>query len=100
MTNCINKNIYSIRIITLLTLGITLCLCHIPLKAQVQEEIQLANEYLLKGDKKKALELYRDLAKNDVNTSFIYNNYINVLVDLGTTKRADKTVMQRLLIKQ
>jgi len=52
-------------------------------KAQTQEEIQLANEYLLKGDKKKALELYRDLSKNDANTSFIYNNYINVLVDLG-----------------
>lgn len=51
--------------------------------AQTQEEIQLASEYLLKGDKKKALELYRDLSKNDGNTSFIYNNYINVLVDLG-----------------
>lgn len=50
---------------------------------QTQEEIQLANEYLLKGDKKKALELYRDLSKNEGNTSFIYNNYINVLVDLG-----------------
>ena len=51
--------------------------------AQTQEEIQLANEYLLKGDKKKALELYRDLSKSEGNTSFIYNNYINVLVDLG-----------------
>ena len=53
------------------------------LQAQVQEQIQLANEYLAKGDKKKALDLYRDLAKNDVNTSFIYNNYLNVLLDLG-----------------
>jgi tetratricopeptide (TPR) repeat protein len=52
-------------------------------QAQVQEQIQLANEYLAKGDKKKALDLYRDLAKNDVNTSFIYNNYLNVLLDLG-----------------
>ena len=49
--------------------------------AQNQDDIQLANEYLLKGDKKKALELYRDLAKSDANTSFIYRctgqNFIN-----------------------
>jgi tetratricopeptide (TPR) repeat protein len=64
-------------------LGIALTSLPFVLHAQVQEQIQLANEYLAKGDKKKALELYRDLAKNDVNTSFIYNNYINVLLDLG-----------------
>ncbi len=45
-------------------------------------DAQLANEYVLKGDKKKALELYRDLAKNDANTATIYNNFINLLVDL------------------
>jgi len=83
MTNYTNKNIYYIRVIRTLALSITLLLLANAIKAQVQEQIQLANEYLLKGDKKKALELYRDLAKNDVNTSFIYNNYINVLLDLG-----------------
>jgi len=83
MTNYTNKNIYYIRIIRALALSITLLLLPDALNAQVQEQIQLANEYLLKGDKKKALELYRDLAKNDANTSFIYNNYINVLLDLG-----------------
>ncbi|MBL0741766.1 tetratricopeptide repeat protein [Chryseolinea lacunae] len=56
--------------------------------AQNQDDIQLANEYLLKGDKKKALELYRDLAKADVNTPFIYNSYINVLLDLGNYEEA------------
>jgi len=64
-------------------LGITLIAIPLTIKAQVQEQIQLANEYFAKGDKKKAAELYRDLAKNDVNTSFIYNNYVNVLLDLG-----------------
>jgi tetratricopeptide (TPR) repeat protein len=83
MTSYINNNIYYIRIISLLLLGIALTSLPFVLHAQVQEQIQLANEYLAKGDKKKALELYRDLAKNDVNTSFIYNNYINVLLDLG-----------------
>ncbi|MEO5979727.1 MAG: tetratricopeptide repeat protein [Chryseolinea sp.] len=51
--------------------------------AQQQEQIQLASEYLLKGDKKKAIELYRDLAKSEANTSFIYNSYVNVLIDMG-----------------
>ena len=83
MTNNIYKNIYYIRVISLLLLGITLSSLSFDLYAQVQEQIQLANEYLVKGDKKKALELYRDLAKSDANTSFIYNNYINVLLDLG-----------------
>jgi len=56
--------------------------------AQNQSEIQLANEYLLRGDKKKAAELYRELSKQDVNNSFIYNNYINTLLDLGTYDEA------------
>lgn len=64
--------------------------------AQTQEEIQLANEYLLKGDKKKALELYRDLSKNEGNTSFIYNNYINVLVDLGLYDEAQNYIKKIL----
>jgi tetratricopeptide (TPR) repeat protein len=83
MTNYTNKNIYYIKVISLIILGITLTSVSFTLHAQVQEQIQLANEYLAKGDKKKALDLYRDLAKNDVNTSFIYNNYMNVLLDLG-----------------
>jgi len=83
MTNYIYINTYYIRIISVLILGITLITFSSTVQAQVQEQIQLANEYLAKGDKKKALDLYRDLAKNDVNTSFIYNNYLNVLLDLG-----------------
>lgn len=85
MPNNYYKIIYYIRIIGLSTLGTTIFILGLSILAigQTQEEIQLANEYLLKGDKKKALELYRDLSKNEGNTSFIYNNYINVLVDLG-----------------
>src|SRR4051812_10625633 len=57
-------------------------------KAQNQTEIQLANEYLLKGDKKKAVELYRELSKTDVNNSFIYNNYLNTMLDIGANDEA------------
>jgi tetratricopeptide (TPR) repeat protein len=70
-------------------LGITLLFFNvIRSEAQTQEQIQLANEYLVKGDKKKALEIYRDLSKNEGNTSFIYNNYINALIDMGMLDEA------------
>lgn len=65
---------------------ISLILTSVPLLnlyAQDLDEIHLANEYLLKGDKKKALELFQDLSKQDVNTPFIYNNYLNTMLDLG-----------------
>jgi tetratricopeptide (TPR) repeat protein len=50
-------------------------------------DIQLANAYLLKGDKKKAIELYRELAKHEQNNPLIYNNYLNVMLDLGALKK-------------
>lgn len=90
MTN-INNYIY-IYINTLSTLKIWITFLCILLSgftfAQNQSEIQLANEYLLKGDKKKALELYRDLAKNESNTPFVYNNYLNVMIDLAAYDEA------------
>ncbi|QOI96781.1 MAG: tetratricopeptide repeat protein [Flammeovirgaceae bacterium] len=67
-------------------------------RAQNQNEIQLANEYLLKGEKSKALDIYRDLAKNEVNVPFIHNNYINLLVDVGAAEEAQnylKRVLRR-----
>lgn len=50
---------------------------------QDQQQIQIATEYLIKGDKKKAVELFRDLAKSEINIPFVHNNYLNVLLDLG-----------------
>lgn len=53
------------------------------LLAQNQNEIQLASEYLSKGEKKKAYELYAELAKNDVNIPFIHNYFVETMLDLG-----------------
>jgi tetratricopeptide (TPR) repeat protein len=58
--------------------------------AQNQDDIQLANEYVLKGDKKKALELYKELSKHDVNHPYIYNNYFNLLLELSSFDEAQK----------
>jgi outer membrane protein assembly factor BamD (BamD/ComL family) len=46
-------------------------------------EIQLANEYLLKGDKQKAVQLFKELSRTETNNAIIYNNYLNVMLDLG-----------------
>lgn len=51
---------------------------------QNHADIQLANEYLVKGDKKKAIDLYKDLSKSEGNIPLIHNNYLNLMIDLGT----------------
>src|SRR5690606_8033320 len=65
---------------------------------QNQSEIQLANEYLLKGDKKKAFELFKELSKSDANNIFIYNNYLNTMLDLAAYEEAHN-YLKRLLRK-
>lgn len=60
--------------------------------AQEQQEIQIAAEYLLKGEKQKALTLYEALAKKPENVSAIHSNYLNLLLDLGKTKQAEDYV--------
>jgi tetratricopeptide (TPR) repeat protein len=78
-----NNNIYinTLIISSRVLLTTMLLLFSNAVYCQNQADIQLANEYLLKGEKSKALELFRELAKNDANTNFIHNNYINLLID-------------------
>lgn len=63
---------------------------------QNQSEIQLANEYLIKGEKIKAVEIFRELAKNESNVPFIHNNYINTLLDVGAADEA-QSYLKRVL---
>lgn len=81
-------NTYIIRIIRKASLWITFCLCSYSSFSQNHAEIQLANEYVLKGDRKKAIELYRDLVKSDANVPLVHNNYLNVLLDAGQYEEA------------
>jgi tetratricopeptide (TPR) repeat protein len=69
-----------------------MCIWGITSTAQVHDEIQLANEYLSKGEKKKALELYRDLSRNESSNSLIYNNYFNLLLETGSYDEAQAYV--------
>lgn len=82
--NTLLINYNKIFIIILLTF-ITPFVC-----AQSDHTIQLANEYLLKGDKQKAIDLYRDAAKNDNNIALLHNNYLNALVDLALFDEAHR----------
>lgn len=73
-----------------------LVLFSIPSFSQDQTDIQLANEYLLKGEKQKALEMYRELAKKTVNLRLVHNNYINTLIDLAQYKEAEEYLKKNL----
>jgi tetratricopeptide (TPR) repeat protein len=98
MTNYIYKKIYFVRIIRKAIFLIAFIILSVASFSQNHTEIQLANEYLLKGDKKKAAELFRDLSKNDVNIPLIHNNYISLLLDLGAYDEAQaylKKVLRR-----
>jgi tetratricopeptide (TPR) repeat protein len=60
--------------------------------AQNTQDIQIANEYLLKGDKVKALSSYQALAKNPQNISSIHLNYLNLMMDMANFKQAEDYV--------
>lgn len=58
--------------------------------AQDHTEIQLANEYLLKGEKQKALQIFQELIKKPSNQNLVHNNYLNTLLDLSLFKEAEE----------
>jgi tetratricopeptide (TPR) repeat protein len=76
-------NIYLIILINLLILSSSLAF------AQDQQDIQLANEYLSKGDKEKALLMFQQLARKQENIPFIHSNYLNLLTETGKYEEAE-----------
>lgn len=98
MTNNSNYIYILINTISTRSIWITLLVQLIPifLLAQNHNEIQLANEYFLKGDKKKALDLYHELSKNEINNHLIYNNYLNTLLDVGEYDNAQNYLKRNL----
>lgn len=98
MTNYIYYIIYLIRINTSVGLGMAFLMLSISAFSQNHADIQLANEYLIKGDKKKAIELYRDLSRSEANIPLIHNNYLNLMLDLAAYDEAHgylKKVLRR-----
>ena len=96
MLNYYYKILYNINTLKAVCVCTLLLMTMTKVAAQNEADIQLANEYVLKGDKKKAREIFSDLAKSDVNNPFIYNNYLNVLLDLGNYDEAHAYVKKIL----
>ncbi len=67
-------------------------LLYAPGFGQDMQEIQIANEYILKGEKEKAITLYEQLAKKNENVALIHNNYFNLLLDAGRFSQAEEYV--------
>jgi TolA-binding protein len=92
MTNNNNTNTYIYILIQGMLTCIVLVLCSASSFAQDQNEVQIANEYFLKGDKQKALTSYQGLAKNPVNIPSIHNNYLTLMLDMSMFKEAENYV--------
>ena len=62
--------------------------------AQSQDlgEIQIAQEYWIRGEKEKALSAYQLLTRNPDNITLIHNNYFNLLIDMAKFKEAEDYV--------
>ena len=71
-------------------------LLSVPLWAQVNPDIQLANEYYNQGDFDKAKSLYSDLAKKPRNIPQIHNFYLNTLISLEDFAGAEKYLNQQI----
>lgn len=84
-SNKIYKYIIKIQVVLL-------CFSFSALHSQDQQEIQIANEYVLKGEKQKALELYESLAKKNQNIPSIHSNYLSLLLDFGKNSEAENYV--------
>lgn len=57
-----------------------------------QQDISIANEYWAKGEKQKAYELFKSLAKSNDNLPLIHNTYLNVLLTMAKHKEAEDHV--------
>jgi len=66
--------------------------------AQDRQDIQLANEYVAKGDKEKALVMFSQLVKKNENIAFVHTAYFNLLIDMGKFSEAEDYV-ERLIRK-
>ncbi len=64
--------------------------------AQNLAEVQIANQYVIKGEKEKALATFQTLAKSQDNIPLIHNNYLNLMLDLGKYKDSEDYVERQV----
>lgn len=57
-----------------------------------EQDLRIANEYFLKGEKEKALAMYQSLSKDVHNIPAMHGNYLNLLLEMGLYKEAEDYV--------
>jgi outer membrane protein assembly factor BamD (BamD/ComL family)/Tfp pilus assembly protein PilF len=93
MSNVFNLS-YKINLLN--TVTVILLLVTSSAWAQDQQEILIANEYLTKGEKNKALEAYRTLAKSQTNIAAIHSNYFNLMLDMSLYNQAEDYIEKQI----
>lgn len=91
-----DKTLKSIYPNTLACALLSLVLINHCLVAQNLPEVQIANQYFIKGEKEKALAAYQSLAKLQENIPLIHNNYLNLMLDLGRNDEAEDYVERQI----
>lgn len=74
---------YYIKYLYIILLIQSLSLCGFTGFAQDRQDIQLASEYIAKGEKEKAHLVYQQLVKKNENIPFVHTAYLNLLIDMG-----------------
>jgi len=91
-------NYYYIKYLYIILLIQSILICSHHLHAQEKQEIQLAAEYVNKGDKEKALLLYEQLVKKPENIPFVHASYFNLLLDMNKFAEAE-SYLEKLIRK-
>lgn len=84
---------YSYIRLNKIILSCVLCtVCFLASAQEKEQELRIANEYFLKGEKDKALAMYQALSKDPDNIPALHSNYLNLLLENGQYKEAEDYV--------
>jgi len=81
----VTKFLFRNRLINTIALSLLLTISS---WGQDTQEIQIANEYLSRGEKLKALEAYQALVKNPINVPLVHANYFAILLTTSHYREA------------
>ena len=90
-----------IKLPQLFFLALSLILLHEPNTAfaQVNKDIELADEYFHQQEYEKAVILYERASRSNRNIPFIYKNYLQSLIYLKNFKDADKLINKQIKLE-
>src|SRR5262245_42996054 len=84
-------NYLSIKVNYIILACVLWVVAFVPAIAQDQD-LRIANEYFLKGEKEKALAMYQTLSKSPENVPVLHSNFLSLLLEMGKYKEAEDYV--------